>query len=296
MKLCIVMVPFTGVGIPGYRGDRWFRERIEIFKTYTLNSLINQTDQTFVLWLTFRPEEKNSPFVKDLAEYLQKHKSKAGIRWVMTFDGLMYHDDKFGGSLIDKIKNIARILRQAWRLKSWKETNNIWLVLQDKNKSLPERLSNSLYELKKFLPEDIEEIYLSRIDSDDMFRNDFIETIKATELKGKRAILCSDGYVYNKTRDELAEWNPTTSPPFHTLVFPAIYFFDAEEHLSFYRGYTSHEDMDVLFMAETLQDRMYCVLTHNPRNHISTIWNHPFKGPEVVENKVEILESFGIIK
>ena len=59
LYIIIVLIPFTGVGIPGYKGDVWFKERIALFERYTLESLLNQSDKDFTLWVVFRPEEKN---------------------------------------------------------------------------------------------------------------------------------------------------------------------------------------------------------------------------------------------
>ena len=68
------LIPFTGLGLHnGYRGDRWLRNRIEIFKNYTLQSILNQTDkENLVLWFAWRPEEKENQIVKNFNEYLWK--------------------------------------------------------------------------------------------------------------------------------------------------------------------------------------------------------------------------------
>lgn len=51
----LVYIPFTGVGIfGGFRGQEWFAKRIEIFKQYTLKSLLNQTNKNFDCWISFR--------------------------------------------------------------------------------------------------------------------------------------------------------------------------------------------------------------------------------------------------
>ena len=58
-----VYCPFTGVGIKGYSGDEWFKYRIKLFRDYTLKSLQNQTDKDFVIWLSFRPEERGNIYL-----------------------------------------------------------------------------------------------------------------------------------------------------------------------------------------------------------------------------------------
>ena len=66
----LVYIPFRGVGID-LRDDTWFKDRIEIFKEYTLKSLQKQTCQNFVIWISFRKEDEDNILVKDLAEYIK---------------------------------------------------------------------------------------------------------------------------------------------------------------------------------------------------------------------------------
>ena len=54
-RMHILYVPFTGMGKID-RGDKWLMGRIEIFKKYVLNALCNQSNLSFTLWLSFRPE------------------------------------------------------------------------------------------------------------------------------------------------------------------------------------------------------------------------------------------------
>ena len=63
----LIAIPFSGVGLHGgFRGDTWFRHRIDIFKNHTLKSLKNQSNKDFTLWLWMRPEEKNNPLTREL--------------------------------------------------------------------------------------------------------------------------------------------------------------------------------------------------------------------------------------
>src|SRR3990167_9847206 len=89
-KTHIIYIPFTGVGKHQYKGDDWFRDRIEIFKNYTLKSLLNQTNQNFILMVSFRPEDQLNPILSNFEGI-----EKVGFTepW-WTFTGLLYHDDK----------------------------------------------------------------------------------------------------------------------------------------------------------------------------------------------------------
>ncbi len=68
----LMYVPFTGLGLyNGFRGNRWLKNRIEIFKQFVIPSLLNQTDQDFILWVSWRREEKNNPIIKEFKQYLE---------------------------------------------------------------------------------------------------------------------------------------------------------------------------------------------------------------------------------
>jgi hypothetical protein len=86
-------VPFTGLGLRGgYRGDTWLKNRIRIFKEYTLKSILNQTNQNFVLWISWRPEDYNNPIVEDLFRHLSGIES---LDFVFTYRGPCFWDDKY---------------------------------------------------------------------------------------------------------------------------------------------------------------------------------------------------------
>lgn len=294
-RVHLIMIPFRGVGVD-LRDDEWFAQRIAVFKEYTLNSLLNQTERNFVLWLTFRPEDENTYLVLQLSHYLKS----LDIPFVFTFNGLMYWDDKFGKGT--KLRNVGRIIRYCWRNSTWGELlPSLWALREDKNKTLERRIERSLRKLHPYFWE-ASTIYLTRIDSDDMFHQDAVKNIQTMVLPYDEgtAIVCDKGYIFNTSTNEVAEYVPETNPPFHTLVFTASDFFNADKHVAHYRGYKSHEDIRDLFYCQTLPNGMYCVVIHTPKNHISTTWTHPFKGdlvdPGVMMNFGVALFSFYLKK
>lgn len=110
-------VPFTGLGLHnGYRGDSWLANRIAIFKEYTLKSILNQTNQNFVVWISWRAEEKTNPQVKDLEEYI---KGK-GLKAVFTFGGVCFWDDKYkNDKLFDRLKATLPDLKDYCEGRDW---------------------------------------------------------------------------------------------------------------------------------------------------------------------------------
>ena len=274
----LIYIPLRDVGID-LRDDEWFQERIEVFKNYTLRSLQNQTNQNFVIWISVRPEDEFNLLVADLANYMQDH----GVRYVMTFDGLMYYDDKFAPGFMNKVRNMGRIVRACWRIRSFNDfIPSVKMIFKDKNATLKERLGKSLAVLRPYF-EGVDWVYMTRIDSDDMFHKEAVALIQSVDpFCG--ALVCGNGLIYNTTSNLLAEWQPPTNPPFHTIIFPENtwktpnhVFFDADRHIWYYRNFHSHEDVVKIFETIQLPDYVYCVTTHNPINHISTIWDHPFR-------------------
>lgn len=305
----LLQIPVTGVGIRPFRGQEWYAYRLDILKRYTLNSLLNQTNRGFLLWLCFRPEEKSNPLTLELEQWLKEK----GLICFMTFTGLPYWDDKFNKGLKDKIVNFARIVRMAYQennstpvntpiaflkmlLTNKPPLNFDWKqalkgLFEDKNETLKDRLTIALGEIKRNLQIDqFQWVYVSRIDSDDMFHQDFVAEVQSfPSFPG--ALTCRNGYVFNSNTGQLATWNPKANPPFHTIIFPKENFFDPARYLQYFRGFKSHEDIPTVFNSQNLKDGRYCVLIHE--KHISTVWNHPWKGIEIEgEKKKEILENF----
>lgn len=296
----LIQIPMTGVGIRPFRGQEWYRYRIDIFKRYTLNSLLCQTNRNFVLWLAFRPEEKDNPLTLELEEYLKQK----GVVAFMTFDGLPYWDDKFGGGLKEKLLNLFRVVRMAYQDRDSRPVHNfpsfirmlltnrpplkfgwgkvIKELFHDKNGTIKDRLSIMLPELQKNFSDNFDWVYVSRIDSDDMFSQDFVQEVH-TYPPFPGALTCRKGYVYDSNTGKLAEWNPKTNPPFHTIIFPKENFFDPARYLQYFKGFKSHEDIPSVFHSQNLKDGKYCVLIH--KRHISTCFDHPWRGKEIVDEK-----------
>mgnify|MGYP001573658659 FL=1 len=264
----IVYTPFTGVGLHGgMRGQKWLKERIEIFKNYTLKSFLNQSNRKFVHWFSFRPEEASNPLIQELGEYFKK----IDYSFIFTFEGLMYHDDKFTSFTVRTVaRNLFMMLWDCWRYKQIKNPLEIIKYsFQNKNKTLPHRLDKTLFTLRNILPS-AEWVFLTRIDSDDMLHKDAIQLIQDIPPEERRAIVMDKGFILNKQTGQLADWNPTTNPPFHTIIFPYYVFIDPMQHLYYYKEYKSHEDITKIFNCISLPRNKYLYLTHG--GNISTYW------------------------
>mgnify|MGYP001607878981 CR=1 FL=1 len=266
----LIAIPITSVGVHGgFRSNSWYKHRLGIFRNHTLKSLANQSDKNFLLWLWFRPEEKDNPIT---AEWL-KAVEDVGLKYVASFNGLLYVDDKFlSYGLKTKLRNLGQMLWDGWIYKEWKSPRELWkYTWENKNQTLPQRLSLALGELKEAIGTDFEWVYLTRIDSDDMFHREAAACIQVVQPGWKKALVFDKGYIYNVMTGQVAEWNPPTNPPFHTIIFPARTFFDPQAHREYYGSFTSHEDIRKVFECEVLDVGKYMVSFHG--KHISTAWH-----------------------
>jgi hypothetical protein len=243
--MIIVSVPFTGLGLfNGYRGDEWFKRRIELFHKYTLKSLLKQTDRDFVIWLQFRPEERYNKIINDII---------IPCKHIMTFGGICIWDDR----------------------------------KEKEGEGLKNRLSVTLPFLKELVGK--EDVKLVNIASDDMYSEEVIKSVKEHPFEEGTALTHRLGYIYS-TDDRLAEWNPTTHPPFHTIMYKNETFLNPQKHFDFIKEYKSHEFIPEIFKEARMPDRRYMVLVHNA--NISTQWSHPFRGQEIYsETEKNIIKS-----
>jgi hypothetical protein len=250
----LVYIPFTGLGINDFRGDAWFEYRADIFRDYTLKSLVNQTTKDFTLWISFRKEEKDNPITKRIEQDIKD----AGVKYIFTFDGIMMWDD-----------------RGTWH-----------------NDDLKERMTKSLAELKEMLGES-DWIYKTDLGSDDLFSEEALEEIQKVEPKEKRSTVYFNGYVLDMEGQRLAEWNRDTSCSKYTIIYPSEVFFSAEKHLDYIKELKSHEFASQVFDSVRLPDRRYMAGVHRG-NISTTWENkfrgRQIGDPE----KKEILKKFGI--
>ncbi len=227
-------VPFTGLGLrKGYRGDTWLKNRIEIFKRFTLESLLEQTNKNFTLWISWRREDRYNPIVEEFAGFLEK----TPLDVIFTYGGVMFWDDK------------------------------------QENDNLISRFQATLPLLKDEVG-DAEYVFMTIQPSDDMYLPHAVEDIQAwhgTEM----AYGYTRGYIMNYATKEIAEYNPTTLPPFYTIRFPAETFLSPVKHFAYIKGYKSHEYVEELGIVKN-PNRSFVVGTHG--ENISTTYQHPYKG------------------
>ena len=238
--------PFTGLGLyGGYRGKRWLRNRIQIFKQFVIPSLKAQTHQNFVLWLSWRHEDRNNPLVRELYDWLKdNYEQFSHAKFVFTYAGVCFWDDKYS------------------------------------DVEAHERLINSIHqsmpELFNFIG-GAEHVLMSIQPSDDCYHKTMVKEVQDVfEADATiQAVAYKRGFVMDYKTKELRLWNPTTNPPFYTIKFTRQLFTDPLKHIE-YAGIKSHEYLDVL-KIHPMEERGFLVGTHG--ENISTVFNHPFATP-----------------
>lgn len=244
----LIHTPFTGRGEG--KGNKWLKERIDIFVNFTLYSLLRQTNKNFIHWIGWREKDRNNEHVKRLRKYLKAVSRLTGYKFIFIFGGLAIWDDR----------------------------------KKREERDLPKRLKVIL---KQLTPQvrGVEYIYQTVLDSDDMYSKDVVSEIQSQPYRENGAFGYKNGYIKNYQTGEMAEWNPTTCPPFYTIMFPAKTFLDPIKHIEYIKAYKSHEYVEEVFNFEYLPGRKYAVGIHG--NNIGTKWNHKFRGKIINANNLK---------
>lgn len=258
-------VPFVGLGLyNGFRGNRWFRNRIQIFKQFVVPSLLEQTNRNFVVWISFTYEVRKHPYITELKKYLDS----VGLWSVFTYSGVCFYDDKYP---IDAART-----------------------------RLVESVHRSAGELLDTIG-DVDEVYMTIQPSDDCYCKEAVEIIQQKLDSDMQAIGFRHGYTCNYPTMDVCEYNPMTNPPFYTIKFTKEVFIDPILHVNYtslkqdvgkYPAGTplpSHEYVGDCVRYLVLDKRGFLVGTHG--ENISTHVNHPFKGDPVDKG---VLKDFGL--
>lgn len=237
--------PFTGLGLyNGFRGNRWLRNRIKVFKQFVIPSLLNQTDQDFIHWISWRPEERSNPHVKELEQWLSKIE---GYKFVFTYGGLCFWDDKYDDETARK---------------------RLTLAIQESGKDLVNLLSD--------------EVVMLIQPSDDLYNKHAIGSFKeAFKDPNVDAVTFTKGYLMNYNTKEVLEYNPNTNPPFFAIRFKRDVFLDPNRHIEFTGPYKSHEYIGDKLRLAQFDGRGFMVGTHG--ENVSTHFNHPFGGEKITD-------------
>lgn len=261
-------VPFTGLGLyGGSRGNRWLKNRIEIFKHFVVPSLLEQTNQNFSVWVSWRKEDKHNTEINSLYWYLNEVFEN---RVVFTYSGVCFWDDKYPDD------------QARTRLVT----------------SLHHTLSELINDIG-----DVTDVLMTIQPSDDCYHSGMAQEVqtlfKETDFEG---IGYKQGYIMNYQTGDVAEYNCQTNPPFYTIKFPKDIFIDPFKHAQHtalkvdsgkYKKGTplpSHEYIGQCMKYLQIERRGFLVGTHG--ENISTHFNNPYAGDAVDK---QTLAQFGLL-
>ena len=253
-------MPLTGLGLyKGHRGNRWLRNRIKVFKQFVLPSLEAQTNKNFILWISVRYQDRDDKNIKNFKNFLEK---QTRLRVVFTYGGVCFWDDKFSD--------------------------------EEARSKLATALQYSMGDLINII-EECDTVLMTIQPSDDCYHSSAVEEIQnlITENPDIQGVAYQKGYVMDYLERRIAEWNPTTNPPFYTIKYSREVFIDFYKHMEYTGPYKSHEYIGEKLKILPLKDRKFIVGIHG--ENISTTFNHPFTGHEYLGDNVNrILSEFGL--
>ena len=114
MQKIIFSIPFTGkTPNSETQTQQWFDFRANVFEEYTLKSLMNQTDKDFLIWIQFKPSDKNNKATIKIRKALNKSK----LEYVMTFNGPIMMEDKATWHNKDLIERATKSLKELEPIK-----------------------------------------------------------------------------------------------------------------------------------------------------------------------------------
>ena len=162
------------------------------------------------------------------------------------------------------------------------------------NADLKDRVKNGLNIMKEFY-NDEPFVYLSVIDSDDLYHKDAIAEIQSHEYAENRALFYKLGYLLNVKTLELATYTGgMRCPPFWTILYKAEDFWDVEKYLEHTRTVV-HHDIPIKYDAVLLTDFRYAMGVGHGSN-TSTRWHDPAKIADItdLDERKALLKDLGV--
>ena len=137
-------------------------------------------------------------------------------------------------------------------------------------------------------------VYLTVIDSDDIYHKDAIAEIQSHPFRHRGALYFRQGYLLNTLTMQLGRYTGgMRCPPFWTIQYPAEVFFNVEKYKEY--GLTVvHHDIPLKFDATKLTDFRYAMGVHG--TNYATRWNDPAQIDEITDEqeKKDILSGLSV--
>lgn len=112
------------------------------------------------------------------------------------------------------------------------------------------------------IPEDVDYVYVTRIDSDDLYAPDALELANSRRPARPGAVEASmfrRGYLHDVRTGEVGVYHGS-STPFHTMMIPRSVFCDPKKYAAL--DYGDHSQVNSRFPTQVLPDWRFTVLVH----------------------------------
>lgn len=189
-------------------------------------------------------------------------------------DANLAHKFKIESYTKDWIEHRMEIFNQYTRVSLENQTNQEFLALlrihpdskvliQEALKKYAPLSSNIIFtaDPKKLIADyskDAEELYLTHIDSDDMYDPDLVQVMHDSQPKKETAVLiCQKGYILEHSTGALAHYN-NKSPSVFTQIFKTEDYIDVYQHFLD----LSHVIMSTL-PYEPVKENMFIIVAHD---------------------------------
>lgn len=136
-----------------------------------------------------------------------------------------------------------------------------------------------------------DKVYITALDSDDMYHPGFIQYLHDYEEKeNEHLLIFNRGYIYNVLNDVIDDYK-YVSPPFYTQIF------DVNEYLTTYRYYKMIRHFYMQRLEHTVIDiPMYIIILHNLNSFKYYQQEYPklFEEKQYEEKWEKVIDIFGL--
>lgn len=141
---------------------------------------------------------------------------------------------------------------------------------------------------------DFDYIYTTRIDTDDLFRDDVVEEIQKHEYIERRALVFQKGYCYDVMNKKLQHYY-ANSPPFSTILYPREIFIDEDKRRK-YMNIQGHDQIFTVMNSLVLSENKFVVLIHEHNQSSVYLENETRLQRYEIDKKehLDILNKFGL--
>lgn len=136
-----------------------------------------------------------------------------------------------------------------------------------------------------------DKLYLSMLDSDDMYRPEFIQYLHDyKEAEDETMLVFRKGYIYNAVTDVIDHYE-YVMPPFYTQIFTVETYLKSYQYYKIMRHYYMKD-----FKQTPIEERMFLIVLHNTNSfpHYQKEYPRLFRNEKILADEAVIKQQYGI--